>query len=104
MAEKEFFSMDITDSKKIKEGFISSGIDKLDKLLEGGTPKGFTVLLLGTPGSSIEIISKQLACSVVGKTLYVSTEETEVEETELPQQVHQLPAVLPGYPRFTGEK
>jgi len=82
MAEKEFFSMDITDSKKIKEGFISTGIDKLDKLLEGGTPKGFTVLLLGTPGSSIEIISKQLACSVIGKTLYVSTEETEGEVTD----------------------
>ena len=79
MAEKDFFTMDISDSTKSKEGFISTGIEKLDKLLEGGTPKGFTVLLLGTPGSSIEILSKQLACSVEGKTLYVSTEETKDE-------------------------
>jgi len=60
-----------------KEEFISTGIEKLDKLLEGGTPKGYMVLLLGGPGSSIEILSKQLA--TVGKVLYFSTEETEEE-------------------------
>jgi len=62
-----------------KNEFISTGIEKLDKLLEGGTPRGYLVLILGTPGSSIEIISKQLACSEVGKSLYVSTEETKEE-------------------------
>lgn len=61
----------------IKEEFISTGIEKLDKLLEGGTPKGFSVLILGTPGSSIEILCKQLATS--GKSLYFTTEETEDE-------------------------
>ena len=60
-----------------KEEFISTGIEKLDKLLEGGTPKGYTVLILGTPGSGIEILSKQLATD--GKTLYFTTDETEEE-------------------------
>jgi len=64
----------------IKEEFISTGIEKLDKLLEGGTPKGYMVLLLGGPGSSIEILSKQLATT--GKVLYFSTEETEEEIVE----------------------
>jgi KaiC/GvpD/RAD55 family RecA-like ATPase len=61
--------------------FISTGIEKLDKLLEGGTPKGYLVLILGTPGSSIEILSKQLASN--GKVLYLTTEETadEIKET-----------------------
>jgi len=63
-----------------KDEFISTGIEKLDKLLEGGTPKGFTILILGSPGSSIEILSKQLA--ITGKTLYITTEETEDEVTE----------------------
>ncbi len=35
-----------------KEGFIRTGIDKLDRLLEGGIPSGFTVVLVGSPGSS----------------------------------------------------
>jgi len=59
------------------EEFISTGIEKLDKMLEGGTPRGFSVLLLGSPGSSIEILSKQLATS--DNVLYFSTEETESE-------------------------
>jgi len=60
-----------------KEEFISTGIEKLDKLLEGGTPRGFSVLILGTPGSSIEILCKQLAAT--GNSLYFTTEETESE-------------------------
>ena len=60
--------------------FISTGIEKLDKLLEGGTPRGYSVLLLGSPGSGIEILSKQLATS--GNVLYITTEETETEVTE----------------------
>jgi KaiC/GvpD/RAD55 family RecA-like ATPase len=64
----------------IKEEFISTGIEKFDKLLEGGTPKGFTVLILGSPGSSIEILSKQLA--TIGKVLYFTTEETKNEILE----------------------
>ena len=60
-----------------EDEFISTGIEKLDKLLEGGTPKGFSVLILGTPGSSIEILCKQLATT--GEVLYFTTEETEAE-------------------------
>jgi len=60
-----------------KDEFITTGIEKLDKLLEGGTPRGYAILILGTPGSSIEILSKQLATT--GKTLYFTTEETEEE-------------------------
>jgi len=62
------------------EEFISTGIEKFDRLLEGGTPRGFTVLILGTPGSSIEILSKQL--STTGKVLYFTTEETKNEIME----------------------
>jgi len=64
----------------IKEEFINTGIEKLDKLLEGGTPRGYTVLILGMPGSSIEILIKQLATT--GKVLYFTTEETEQEILE----------------------
>jgi KaiC/GvpD/RAD55 family RecA-like ATPase len=60
-----------------EDEFISTGIEKLDKLLEGGTPRGFSVLILGTPGSSIEILCKQLAST--GDVLYFTTEETEAE-------------------------
>lgn len=60
--------------------FISTGIEKLDKLLEGGTPRGYSILIFGTPGSSIEILCKQLATT--GKVLYFSTEETETELTD----------------------
>ncbi len=59
------------------EEFISTGIEKLDKLLEGGAPKGYTILILGSPGSSIEILCKQLATT--GEVLYITTEETEDE-------------------------
>ena len=61
----------------VEDEFISTGIEKLDKLLEGGTPKGYAILILGTPGSSIEILAKQLA--TIGDILYFTTEETEVE-------------------------
>lgn len=60
-----------------KDEFISTGIDKLDKLLEGGILKGFTTLILGSPGSSIEILGKQLATT--GNVLYFTTEETKDE-------------------------
>jgi len=60
--------------------FISTGIEKLDNLLEGGVPRGFTTIILGTPGSSIEILSKQLATT--GNVLYFTTEETKDEVVE----------------------
>lgn len=60
-----------------KDEFVSTGIEKLDKLLEGGAPRGYMLLLLGGPGSGIEILSKQLAST--GDVIYFSTEETEEE-------------------------
>jgi len=60
-----------------KEEMISTGIEKLDQLLEGGIPKGFTTLILGMPGSSTEILVKQIAS--VGNTLFLTTEEIQSE-------------------------
>lgn len=57
------------------QAFVSTGIKKLDELLEGGIPQGFTTLILGVPGSGIEILAKQLA--TCEQSLYFSTEETE---------------------------
>ena len=67
----------IDSSIQKKEGFISTGIDKLDRLLEGGIPCGFTAVLLGSPGSSTEILVKQIAAG--GNVTYIPTEETKVE-------------------------
>ena len=61
----------------INDEFVSTGIDKLDRLLEGGILRGFTTLIFGSPGSSIEILSKQL--SITGSVLYFTTEETKDE-------------------------
>jgi KaiC/GvpD/RAD55 family RecA-like ATPase len=72
--EKEAF-IDSTFIKK--EGFIRTGIDKLDRLLEGGIPSGFTVVLLGSPGSSTEILVKQIASGSI--VTYITTEETKDE-------------------------
>jgi len=60
-----------------KEGFISTGIEKLDRLLEGGIPNGFTTVILGSPGSSTEILVKQIAN--IGEVIYITTEETKDE-------------------------
>jgi KaiC/GvpD/RAD55 family RecA-like ATPase len=73
MADETFIAAEVVR----KEGFISSGIEKLDRLLEGGLPGGFTTIILGTPGSSIEILVKQIA--TIGNVKYISTEETEDE-------------------------
>ncbi len=62
------------------EGVIRSGIEKLDRLLEGGIPAGFTTILLGSPGSSIEILVKQIATAE--NVTYITTEETKDEITE----------------------
>ena len=60
--------------------FISTGMESLDKLLEGGILRGFTTLILGPPGSSMEILGKQLATT--DSVLYISTEETKDEVAE----------------------
>jgi len=64
----------------IENKYISTGIENLDKLLEGGIQKGFTTLILGPPGSSIEIFGKQI--SSTQKVLYISTEENKKDITD----------------------
>ncbi|UCF12982.1 MAG: hypothetical protein JSW06_01670 [Thermoplasmatales archaeon] len=76
MAEEPFINIGVPK----KEGIISSGIDKLDRLLEGGIPQGFTTVILGTPGSSIEILVKQIA--TIDNVTYITTEETKDEITD----------------------
>ncbi|MCK5261850.1 MAG: hypothetical protein KAJ44_06690, partial [Thermoplasmatales archaeon] len=76
MVEESFIDIGLDK----KEGVISSGIDKLDRLLEGGIPNGFTTVLLGSPGSSIEILVKQIA--TIENVTYITTEETKDEITE----------------------
>ena len=56
---------------------ISTGIEKLDRLLEGGIPPGFTTIIMGSPGGSTEILIKQIAAS--DRVLYFTTDETKDE-------------------------
>jgi KaiC/GvpD/RAD55 family RecA-like ATPase len=65
------------DPNMTRSSVISTGIEKLDRLLEGGIPKGFTTLILGSPGSATEILVKQIAGS--GNVLYFTTDETKDE-------------------------
>lgn len=69
--------MDFGEEQLTDSEFLSTGIEKLDTLLEGGILKGFTTLILGASGSSIEILCKQLA--ITGNVLYITTDETEQE-------------------------
>ena len=57
----------------MKQNMISTGIPKLDELLGGGIPKGFTSLITGVPGTNIELITKQFASS--DNPVYISTDE-----------------------------
>jgi len=68
---------DFIEKTVTPKNFISTGVDKLDMLLEGGVPKGFLTLILGVPGSGSEILVKQIASS--GKNLLFSTDETKDE-------------------------
>lgn len=59
---------------------VSTGIPTLDKELLRGLPKGFTMLVYGSPGSGMELFAKQFAQAGVGleNTIYFST----IERTE----------------------
>ena len=56
---------------------MSTGVPFLDKELDGGLPKGFTVLLYGPPGSGMELFAKQFAHAGGSKetVVYFSTTE-----------------------------
>lgn len=59
----------------------STGIPKLDEVLLNGIPEGFSIVVMGTPGSGTELFAKQFA-SVAAKNekvLYFTTTETEEE-------------------------
>ncbi|MCX9084538.1 MAG: hypothetical protein OIN87_07075 [Candidatus Methanoperedens sp.] len=57
---------------------ISSGIEGLDEIIEGGYPRGRTLLILGTSGSGKTILGIsfiQQACSHGRKSMIIATEE-----------------------------
>jgi len=51
------------------------GIPALDKYLGGGVPKGFTILVVGRPGSGTEYLAKQFASAGDANTVYFTTTE-----------------------------
>ncbi len=56
---------------------VSLGIPTLDKALIGGIPKGFTVLVYGSPGAGMELFAKQFTTGAKqGESVaYISTTE-----------------------------
>jgi len=60
---------------------VSTGVPRHDTLLMNGIPAGYTVLVEGSPGSGIELLSKQFAAAGVGSenVVYFSTDETSEE-------------------------
>jgi len=68
---------DFMGKQTVSKDFVSTGVDKLDMLLEGGIPRGFFTLILSAPGSGSEILAKQIAAS--GNALLFTTDETKEE-------------------------
>ena len=64
---------------------VSIGIEKLDKILLNGVPKGYTILVKGTPGAGMELFAKQFMSigSQTENRLYISTTEGSSEIKEL---------------------
>ena len=56
---------------------IETGIKNLDKLFGGGLQRGFTVCIVGVPGTNIEIIMKQIAST--GDVVFITTDESKEE-------------------------
>jgi circadian clock protein KaiC len=59
-------------------GRLTSGIEGLDKLLEGGFPQGSAVLILGSPGSGKSTLAMSILCANLAagrKCVYVTTSE-----------------------------
>ncbi|MBU2564765.1 MAG: RAD55 family ATPase [Candidatus Thermoplasmatota archaeon] len=62
----------------------STGIKKLDEVLMDGLPEGFSVLVIGTPSSGMELFAKQFASGNKNeKAVYFTTSETEDEVKSL---------------------
>lgn len=61
---------------------ISTGTPGLDSLMEGGIPKGFTIMLLGNPGTGKTILSSQFLYKGLldnENSLYVSFSESKAQ-------------------------
>ncbi len=59
---------------------ISTGVSGLDKLMEGGIPKGFTVLIAGNPGTGKTVLTSQFLYDGLTKNqngIYVSFSEAD---------------------------
>jgi len=58
--------------------FSTTGIPKLDALLMNGIPRGFTILIEGTPGAGMELFAKQFSGNSEENenVLYIATNET----------------------------
>lgn len=65
-----------------RRGLDTTGIPALDMFLQGGLPTGYTSLMLAPAGGGAEIFAKQFAQGGKGRTVFVSTDETEREVLE----------------------
>ncbi len=62
----------------------STGIKKLDEVLMDGVPDGFSILVMGTPSSGMELFAKQFASGGKNdKGVYFTTSETKDEVKSL---------------------
>ena len=62
----------------------STGIKKLDEVLMDGVPDGFSILVMGTPSSGMELFAKQFASGGKNdKAVYFTTSETKDEVKSL---------------------
>lgn len=66
--------------------FESIGISALDRYLGGGVPKGFTILVVGRPGSGTEFLAKQFASAGDVKTSYFTTTERDEDIMSIMKQ------------------
>jgi len=64
---------------------VSIRLEKLDRILLDGIPKGYTILVKGTPGAGMELFAKQFMSigSGVENRMYVSTSEGTNEVKDL---------------------
>lgn len=62
------------------------GIPALDRYLGGGVPKGFTILVVGRPGSGTEFLAKQFASAGDIQTTYFTTTERDEDIKSLMKQ------------------
>jgi len=69
---------------------VSIGIPKLDRILLNGVPRGYTILVKGTPGSGQELFAKQFASvgSIAESVVYITSNERAEEVRAIMQSYH----------------